>query len=418
MYALRYWLITAVCAVIGLGAGLTYGLLTKRQEGTVFDGSIAVCGISAFYGEIADITDSQVELYNNVEERALADMSSQQVRTALYADYKSEWETLTRKSSNEARTAFFEALTVQQQSSYVYVAFRQVKDGEKESAFSIRVINSYLEKARGSAVSGNPMLAENNRLLIRSATQVFDDDAELSRGLVMSSAVGVLIGILLGLAAVLILYFADRRVTAYGDIAAGTGKKLLGVSNGAVTNKVCPRIDCEMGDGKVLLICGDEEGSRRLADLYAEYAQCSGRSVLRIDFTRSEGGEATDTFGAFLRGESLETCATHTGEIPLLHGEQSWAMALTYSDKIRALKEKFGRVVVSAPFRDDGSLGVLAKIGDKVAYVVHQKNMRISDMLRITQETQCEEKAIGAVLEYVGKGYVGGSVYVPEEIEE
>ena len=88
LYALRYWLITAVCAVIGLGAGLTYGLLTKRQEGTVFDGSIAVCGISAFYGEIADITDSQVELYNNVEERALADMSSQQVRTALYADYK------------------------------------------------------------------------------------------------------------------------------------------------------------------------------------------------------------------------------------------------------------------------------------------------------------------------------------------
>ena len=155
-----------------------------------------------------------------------------------------------------------------------------------------------------------------------------------------------------------------------------------------------------------------------MADLYAEYAQCSGRSVLRIDFTRSEGGEATDTFGAFLRGESLETCATHTGEIPLLHGEQSWAMALTYSDKIRALKAKFGRVVVSAPFRDDGSLGVLAKIGDKVAYVVHQKNMRISDMLRITQETQCEEKAIGAVLEYVGKGYVGGSVYVPEEIEE
>lgn len=418
VYALRYWLVLAICAVVGLGAGLLYGILSDRDNGVVYEGNIAVAGISSFFDSTTMEKETN-ETYNLIRSNAINAMIAEQVRADLFTQVQSEWMALKNYSASSlpaARKSFLSSLSVRQSGIYVYVSFSQQTAGDKENAFSEKAVNTYIELAKDAAADIEKIFTEGDKLIVTNASRVDSIESD-SMGIFMSSIIGTVIGVVLGALAMLIVYLADRKITSYNDIASFTGRKLLSVGSGAASNKVCPRIDCEMDGKNMLLICGSEQTSRRVAEMYGEYAYAAGRNAVRVDFTR--GDNDGDSFGEYMRGEKpLNDCITDENGVAVLKGNQSWALALTHEDKIESLKKQFGRVIMCAPYRGDGSLGVLAKVSDKVVYAIDQSALKAATVLDIAQELQSSDKAIGAVIEKTGKSFVGGSVYLEADEEE
>ena len=424
VYVGRYWLITAVITVLCLGAGLLYGVLSRTDNRIVVTSSVTVSGFSSFTGgELQSDDKGVVEAYNTIRDNAMTAMRSQDVMTKLYREVETAWRAMPqnkKKTEIDARNAFYKALSVRSNAITLYVDFTY--KNKTDEAFARNVVTRYTDLAKDWAqhvetALKTPTVANDGteyEKLTVGETEVTVVSEKKSKGMLKGVVFGAILGVVAGLIVTLILYFADRRINSYGDIAAFTGRKLLGATSGNVTNKVCPRIDCEMQGGKILLVCGEEDMCRRLAGLYGEYAQGAEQKTLVVDFTRSAEG---DTFGDFMRGNDLAPQAGVDG-MATLSGKQSWALTLTYPDRIAALKAQYGRIVIAAPYRGDGSLGVLAQVADKVVFAVNQSTQKGFEVVCMAQEAQCEQKTIGAVLEKTTKSYVGGSVYWETASEE
>ncbi len=101
-----------------------------------------------------------------------------------------------------------------------------------------------------------------------------------------------------------------------------------------------------------------------------------------------------------------------------LAGGQSWAKALSFTEKMNALSDKYDRIIICAAYRGDGSLGVLARVSDKTAFAVDQSAMRAPDVLGAALEMASPEKVVGTVIENAGKSFVGTNSYIRYNIEE
>ena len=426
LYVARYWLVTAILAVAGLAAGVLYGILGRADDRVQYTGNIVMCGLSGFSATDLRVPDSSTSgpegPYNTIRTNAFAAMDTTDVRNAVYAEMREKWKALPgngKKSDVDARDDFFKALEAKASGISLQVRFTQQANGNKE--FAQETVAVFLQTAEQAAYRMEKVLAEpmsgeteGTKLTVSAVSEeTIRENAGI--GVLKGALVGAVGGIVLGLLSVLVMYFVDRRINTYGDIAPFTGRKLLGVSSGTVSNKVCPRIDCEASGKTAVMICGDEDMCGRLSEMYGEYASAAERKTLRVDFSGAGDG---DMFGDYMRGKELAACLADENGVSVLRGKQSWALALTYPEKIDALKKQFGRVVIAAPYRGDGSLGVLARVSDVIVYAVNQSAMKGMDVLNMTQEAQCDEKAAGAVLEKTGKSYVGGSVYVEYAEEE
>ncbi|MCI8458744.1 MAG: hypothetical protein HFE46_03635 [Clostridia bacterium] len=424
LYVLRYWLLTAIIAVAGMAGGILYGILGHDANQMRFTGNITISGFSSLVEDlqIGDSTDP-VTAYNLIKKNAFAAMTSTDIKTALYKSVKNEWCAMSsnkKLSEIDAREKFFRAISIREEDLTLYVSFTQKAGADK--AFSYKVVEKYLALAKERAVAQEMILQKPTVVGEEHYDKLTVSEAEEEQmhevtgvGVFKGAAVGVVAGVVLALLTVLVMYLADKKINTYGDIAAFTGHNLLGVSTGAVTNKVCPRIDCEMQNDKALMICGHEDMCYRLAEVYGEYAFATERKTLRIDFSHKADA---DTFGDYMRGKPLDECVRDENGVSVLSGVQSWALVLTYPDKTEALRERFDRIVIAAPYHGDGSLGVLAYMSDKIVYAVNQSEMKAADVLYAAQEVQCDQKAAGAAIEKTGKSYVGGQVYFAPETDE
>lgn len=420
VYAFRYWLVLVICAVVGLAAGMCYGILSKDKEEISYEGNIAVGGFATFFGDMANVSEGDVQRYNRTREDALNAMQSEQLKADLYRTIEKEWQDLSKLSGKKAQVAFYDAFSVRISGFYMYASFAQKKDGEANNAFSARVVDAYLtlayEEARArirSHMGGTA--SEDGALVVTQAQHKLPKTEDMGVGIMKSCAVGMALGFFAGFAAMLIMYAVDRRITSYGDIAVPTGQKLLGVEKTRVSNKVCPAIDCEMNEKNTLLVCGDEETSRRLSEVYATYARRAGHTTLLIDFS---AGKQSDSFGDYLRGKALGECMADEGGIAVLYGDQSWPLMLKAEKPLEALKKTYGRIVICAPYYGDGALGVLCKISDKVVFAVNQSKTKTKDVYFMAQEMQYTDKAIGAAIDNAGKSFVGDSTYMATVDEE
>ncbi len=424
VYALRYWLVTVIFAVAGLGGGILYGILSDDVETVTYRGNIVIGGIGVFVDDIKDLTDNLSALYGTIKEGAFDVMTK--VRDDIYDGFENEWRELKNNKKltlSKAREKFYEALGVWALGDYLYVQFTLEKtdDLTNESAFSEKVVRNYIDAAYDKAVKHEPILAcgtNTENKIAKTAVKELTATEDMDTGLIANGLVGAAVGLVAGLLIILAVYLADKRITSYGDIAALTGEKLYDVSRGAVTNKVCPRIDCDMTGAKKLLFAGSEDTSRRLAALYAEYANAAGLNTLKIDFTHTGISGSKDTFNEYLEGAPLENCVQSSFGVDELAGGQSWAKALSFTEKMNALSDKYDRIIICAAYRGDGSLGVLARVSDKTAFAVDQSAMRAPDVLGAALEMASPEKVVGTVIENAGKSFVGTNSYIRYNIEE
>lgn len=312
IYALRYWIVIAVFAILGLGGGLLYGIMADDTEYVKYKGGIGVGGFGLFAEELYGKSDNPSNLYNTIKSVAFAEMRSEWVGNDVYKDMENDWRALTvnmRLSDSRAREKFFAALKVWVSGDYVYVTFEQPKNGyaAEQNAISEKIVNKYIEVAYTRAILNEPMLNDGNtdtKIKRISAQQVLSVD-ETGIGFLGACLIGSVIGLAVGFAVLLCVYYADKRVNSYGDIAPFTGSNLYDVSKGDLNNRVCPRIDGDMGDNKSLFIVGSEDACRRLGVLYGEYAANAGNKTLRIDFTcnTSEVRGGVDAFGDYVLGK-------------------------------------------------------------------------------------------------------------------
>ena len=424
VYALRYWLVTVIFAVAGLGGGILYGILSDDVETVTYRGNIVIGGIGVFVDDIKDLTDNPSALYGTIKDGAFDVMVK--VRDDIYDDFEKEWRELKynkKLSVTQAREKFYDALGVWTSGDYFYVEFTQEKtdDLANQNVFSERVVRNYIDTAYDKAMKHEPILARGTNTenkIAKTTVKELTATEDMDTGLIANGLVGAAVGLVAGLLIILAVYLADKRITSYGDIASLTGEKLYDVSRGAVTNKVCPRIDCDMTGAKKLLFAGSEDTSRRLAALYAEYANAAGLNTLKIDFTHPGISGSKDTFNEYLEGAPLENCVQSSFGVDELAGGQSWAKALSFTEKMNALSDKYDRIIICAAYRGDGSLGVLARVSDKTAFAVDQSAMRAPDVLGAALEMASPEKVVGTVIENAGKSFVGTNSYIRYNIEE
>ncbi len=426
VYVVRYWLVIAICAVVGLGTGLLYAILSRTVEKTSFQGYITVGGVSTFFGDVGEVTEGQAAIYDKVKSNLFSAMTAYPLRVELYREVQNEWETLTKNTENpqSAQKAFFESFGLWTDGISMYVSFTQEyttykvdKLRSEKDAFSEKIVNRYLELAlvNAQAVENYQTSPILDKLTSVQASEQLPSTEELGMGILKGCAVGLAGGAVGGLVILLAVWLIDRRITSYGDIAAMTGQRLFDVQKGKLSDKACPLIDCEMGGKNALLVTGTEETTQRLSELYASYTMHAGYKTLLLDFSR---GKDSDTFGDYLGGKALGDCITDENGVAVLHGKNSWTAVLRESEKMDALKKEYGRLVICAPYYGDGSLGVLTSVTDKAVFAVDQGKMRRKDVLYMTQEMQRDEKYLGAAIENAGKSFVGGNTYVLVPAEE
>ena len=92
VYALRYWLVTVIFAVAGLGGGILYGILSDDVETVTYRGNIVIGGIGVFVDDIKDLTDNPSALYGTIKDGAFDVMVK--VREDIYDDFEKEWREL------------------------------------------------------------------------------------------------------------------------------------------------------------------------------------------------------------------------------------------------------------------------------------------------------------------------------------
>ena len=111
VYALRYWLVTVIFAVAGLGGGILYGILSDDVETVTYRGNIVIGGIGVFVDDIKDLTDNPSALYGTIKDGAFDVMVK--VREDIYDDFEKEWRELKynkKLSVTQAREKFYDAL--------------------------------------------------------------------------------------------------------------------------------------------------------------------------------------------------------------------------------------------------------------------------------------------------------------------
>lgn len=416
IYAFRYWLVIAICSVVGLGAGLTYGIISNRSKGITYEGQIVISGISKFEGDTEETTENQTNFYNTIKDRTLNALCDKIIRDGLYDELAAEWKELSEFSGVDAQTEFFKALDVQRGEYQVYVSFTQKKDEKSISEFSREVVNKYIAKAVAYAKIIEPAIDGNEKIIFTDARLKLLDANVVSMGIIKGSILGAVAGFVLSLIAMFAVYFIDRRITSYGDIAAFTGKRLLGVYRGEAEQEVCPLIDCELNGNKVLLVCGSENTVEKVSELYTAYAVESGHKALLVRFGKNASEQ--DTLGDFIKGKDLSECVAEEYGASVLCGEKSWRLLLKNSDKFDELKKEYGRIVLSSPYYGDGSLGVFSSICDRVVFAIDQSSAKIKDVGFMVQELQSGDKAAGTVIEKAGRSFVGGKTYFETAEEE
>ena len=415
-YLLRYWLVLAICAVIGLGCGIGFGILTKQNHEYVYQGNICIAGVSSLEG----LGDRPDEYYATVKNYAFDTMNGEPIRNAVYDELAAEWCNLPdngKLTLSQARDKYNKMLSVSSAGPFLYVRF--VIDGDDNldnyKQFAEKVINTYLQTAKNAAEKLEPLLIEKNMLTLTSAVELTPKELE-GIGILKGGIVGVLGGVVVAFIIMIIAYFVDRRVLSYNDIAYLTGKRLLSVSKGYAANNVCPGIDSECGESAVVTVCGSADSCANLARLYSEYTASVGLKTLMLDFNRS--ATSGDTFAEFIGGAPIDECAVAENGVAVLHGENSWALILSANSKIAELKKIYSRIVICAPYVGDGSTCVLCKAADKTVFAINQKSTDVKCVLSMATESNAGDKIIGAVIDCIGKSFVGPDAYVETAEEE
>lgn len=413
-YVIGYWLVVAVCAVIGLACGIGLGVLTNEKQEYVYQGNICIAGISSLdsYGE------SAASVYANLKSDAFDTMTSETVINTVYSLIEQDWRSLpgnSKLSVSQAREMYDKQLSVSSHGPFLYVRFviTQDKHLEEYKQFAYKAVNAYLVAAKEAAEKQNSLLVQKEMLALTEAAEQIPKEVK-SIGILKGGIIGVCGGVVLALVLLIIVYFADKRILSYADIAAVTGRRLLAVNKGYAANNVCPRIDAEVGGAAVVAVCGDEKSCSCLARLYGEYTACLGQKTLVLDFCRG----ADDGFAKFIGGEPIENCVTQENGAFILHGENSWAQLLSANKKTDELKKIYTKIIICAPYSGDGSTSVLNKAADKTVFAVNQKNATVKCVLGMAAEANAGEKAIGAVIDCAGRSFVGADTYTASSDDE
>ncbi len=420
IYALRYWIVLAVCAVIGLGGGIAYGALNSNTELVVYNGGIVVGGFGEFADYLGSISEKPEDLYSNIRSDAFNNMKAEFIKINLYSLIEEEWRAFKENrtlTEGKAKSLFFQSFDIHNSGNMLYVSFTMsTKFIAEREKFAIAAVEKYIDLAYEYARDIDSMLARGENTL--NKFPVFGDikEGETELGMLKGGAIGVIIGVIAGLIVELAMFFTDRRIISYAEIAPFTGRKLFDATSGTVTDKVCPLIDREMNGSKVLLISGSEDTVHRAAVLYSEYSPRAGYKCLRIDFT--DDAKLSDSLEAFLLGGKVADCTVKADGYDVMYGKQSWSLMLKNADKFNKLKDEYDRIIISAAYTGDGRHGILGEISDKVLIAVNHKTADKENLLRVTSEVGAYDKITGAVIENTGRSYVGGDIYVIKEEEE
>ncbi|MDE7394733.1 MAG: hypothetical protein K2M95_01270, partial [Clostridiales bacterium] len=272
LYALRYWVITAVCIVIGLGAAFCMALL-GRAEKVRYEGQAEIAGITTLYPDVPETEKETTSVYNTVCNHAMSAMWMDSNITELYNVIGEEYCSIMRiKNSNNGELSFRKAFSFSNTSIAFKVAFTMTGN-KANKAFCEKAVNGYLEIAVASAKAKEKVLEENDAsIMLRNAERMAVPRKSFLSTLISKGLIGGVGGVLGGLVVSLIVYFVDPRMTSYRDIAAVTGKRLLSATRGEADESVCPKIDSIMADDRLLLLCGDAAACERLALLYGKYS--------------------------------------------------------------------------------------------------------------------------------------------------
>ena len=221
VYALRYWLVTVIFAVAGLGGGILYGILSDDVETVTYRGNIVIGGIGVFVDDIKDLTDNPSALYGTIKDGAFDVMVK--VREDIYDDFEKEWRELKynkKLSVTQAREKFYDALGVWTSGDYFYVEFTQEKtdDLANQNVFSERVVRNYIDTAYDKAVKHEPILARGTNTenkIAKTTVKELTATEDMDTGLIANGLVGAAVGLVAGLLIILAVYLADKRITSY-----------------------------------------------------------------------------------------------------------------------------------------------------------------------------------------------------------
>lgn len=241
VYALKWWIVLASLAAVGLAAGLVYGFVKNDKDDVSYTGSL-VFSLNQEAMKQGEKDATFATLVSATIDNIVSRATDPALKSSLYAEYK---DTLyPGMAEKDKRTEFFKALAVSRSGWRVSVSFTYTPDGEVTEETIKGVVERYLnlainEVAEDVIITGDVATdGDNNKLanLTRGIT-VLDFDPELmgeSGSPVTSGLIGLACGLLAFVLFVAIAYNADTRVKSienFEDISAGTlaaGKDLAG----------------------------------------------------------------------------------------------------------------------------------------------------------------------------------------------
>lgn len=412
-YCLRKWLVIAIIAVVGAASGLLYTVFSAPTNKVVYEGVATLGSMSKFeFDSAGDKEDSSISKYNIIVNRALGVMTMSGIKDAVFNEMRGEIKTVKKLDRDlDAEKLFYESVSVTRGEHYVTVRVAMAGETDGEIALYIKIAERYLQLARDAAKNDSPEIKTDEQLYLSNPTRSWAADAENNsgRGLIMGIVLGLLGGAVLGLLVTVIVYFADRRVKSFADIAAISGNRLLAVCKNNELESVCPRIDAVMSaeNKKCLLVTSAGGTNGVLSERFAEYSSLSGRKTLVMRF----GGAGADVgLAGYLTGKDADSACEKSSSgvyVMEMKGIDDWVRLLACRERFEQLRAEFDRIILDAEYKADGMLSVLGEIADAYVVGVEQQSVQLSVLYGLADEIGCPQKACGAVIVDPTASYVG-----------
>ena len=393
VYAMRKWIILALCILIGVGAGVYYSLAYKTTNIVMYEGTISfdVAEYGNLYYTKAELSEGA---YNICEAkgRSIIDVAFMPklksdvydaVKTKVYPKEKKETERLKK---------FLKNLKVTRDSNFsvrVDFAYDITRDEDKEVAYL--VVATYTSLAKNDIYAANPGLrvkneeaiesGEGGKVIIESPIGVNYDTAEFSDltqsnskpSLVTSVLVGALGGFVAAIVVVMLTYVCDKRIKRLQYVVSDEDARVFSsgsdpYADGSLVKLATAATSENIGSLMVASVGTDEEAVKYAA-AFADALSSTGREVRFVEF-----GEGKEDWKKYFAGE----------------------------------REEGVFEVFSFDGSEKGVLGFIASKAGNACFVVNQASVRAKEFARAVGEVNAAgAKYFGTVLYNVTDSYTG-----------
>ena len=260
LYLVRKWLIIAICVVIGAVGGIIYAFcFSDDTKYEVYETTLRLDlnkYIEMNGGDISNLSEGSAKIFSDNASELIGIALEGTIKTATFNAVK---DSIFTKKVNESMTLdFYRNLVVTKKDHSVTVGYVSQCKNDSDRDKAKQVVTKYIEIATAQMEKIEPLIKENNAILVGEI--LLNDDIENSDyskivptnqvGVITVVLLGAVLGAVLGVAIATVIDIFDPQIKSVSDIVDGEKAKVISASQQSITEESLNRVVTEISANK------------------------------------------------------------------------------------------------------------------------------------------------------------------------